>query len=229
MLDFRYYIWRGHRCDDWFLEPTLDRRLKRVGRVRQRQLRKSHLENFQYAVRGRRGPNPVPISNENDWWALGQHHGLDTPLLDWTSSPFAAAYFAFFHTGPDQTRRRALYAVNSSALEAKSREIAKSIEGPDRPPIVELVRPQSDDNPRLVNQAGLFTRAPDRVDLESWIKKHFAGIEDEYILIKITIPNKDRQMALRSLNRMNINHLTLFPDLHGASRFCNLDLDIDKY
>lgn len=229
MLDFRQYIWRGHRCDNWLLEPTLDRRLKHASGVRQRRMQKSHLENFQYAVRGRRGPNVVPISDENDWWALGQHHGLDTPLLDWTASPFAAAYFAFYEQGPDQTPLRALYAVNPQRLLNTSDEIVKAYKGDDRPPIVETVRPLSDDNPRLVNQAGLFTRAPDRVPLESWIAERFSNLANEYVMIKVTIPNRDRALALRSLNRMNINHLTLFPDLDGASKFCNLDLEIEKY
>jgi hypothetical protein len=77
MLDFRHYIWRGQRCDNWRLEPTLDRKIKHLSVTRQRRLRQQHLINFQYAVR-------VDVVNsgtsqQNDWWALGQHHGLHTP------------------------------------------------------------------------------------------------------------------------------------------------------
>jgi FRG domain-containing protein len=229
MLDFREYIWRGQRCDNWLLEPTLDRHTRRFGRIKRMRVRQDHLKNFKYAARGRRGSSP-PELTENDWWALGQHHGLDTPLLDWTSSPFAAAYFAFYGQGPSQTTRRAVYALHATSIQSKSNALRTEHEeqGKRPPPIVELVRPLSDDNPRLVNQGGLFTRAPDGVDLETWIGEHFVG-DEGYTLMKLTIPKKDRTLALRSLNRMNINHLTLFPDLYGASRFCNLDLVIDTY
>ena len=229
MLDFRHYVWRGHRCDNWLLEPTLDRYLKRHPTKWHPFLRKKHIENFKYAVRGRRGPNPSILQTENDWWALGQHHGLASPLLDWTSSPYAAAYFAFWPEGTDQTEDRAIYAVHPNSLTKKSDEIAKKYKGKGRAPIIEFVRPLADDNPRLVNQAGVFTRAPDGVGLESWIGQHFGESDIAYTLMKMTIPNRDRDLALRSLNRMNINHLTLFPDIYGAAKFCNLDLEIEKY
>lgn len=47
--------------------------------------------------------------------------------------------------------------------------------------------------------------------------------------MKCLIPNKDRDEALMMLNRMNLNHSTLFPDLNGASWYCNLSRTIDKY
>jgi len=74
----------------------------------------------------------------------------------------------------------------------------------------------------------MFTRAPDGMLVEDWVATAFPEDKHSYLL-KITIPTKDRLVALRTLNRMNINHLSLFPDLDGASRFANLHLIIDRY
>ena len=49
---------------------------------------------------------------------------------------------------------------------------------------------------------------------------------DESVL-RIEIPDQVRTQALRGLNRMNINHLSLFPDLSGASRATNLRTELD--
>jgi hypothetical protein len=94
---------------------------------------------------------------------------------------------------------------------------------------MEFFTPQSDENPRLINQAGLFSRAPDRMTIEEWVKQSFLKEEKRSVAVKIMIPDDCRRAALRSLNRMNINHLTLFPDLYGAAAFCNMSVEIDGY
>jgi hypothetical protein len=250
MLDLREYIWRGQRCDNWTLDSTLDRILQRsrIPEKDRRLFRAEHLRQFRLAVRGRRGSNPPAVTDDNGWWALGQHHGLCTPLLDWTKSPFVAAYFAFIGTGQDQTEARAIYALHVPSVEFISQKLQAEEEREireahpitqtseiswrdfQRPrPEIEFIAPPSDENQRLVNQSGLFTRAPDGMNVEDWVRARFKGASTDQIIRRLLIPNVDRADCLKVLNRMNINHLTLFPDLYGASRFCNLYAEIEKY
>ena len=74
----------------------------------------------------------------------------------------------------------------------------------------------------------MFTRSPDNISVEEWVNEHFIGY-NRVVLLKMTFPNKEREFVLQSLNRMNINHLSLFPDLYGASQYSNLELQIAKY
>lgn len=229
MLDARSYIWRGQAAAKWPLESTLDRLLRRIGKLNDPRIRDNHLKNFKYSARGRRGPNPALINSDNDWWALGQHYGLATPLLDWSTSPFVAAYFAYVAEDNDQDARRAVYALGRYSVTAKSEDVNSKWLKQGRAPIIEFVEPLSDENTRLVNQGGLFTRAPDAVTIEDWIRQHFRGDNQVCRLLKVTFPSKDRPVALQTLNRMNINHLSLFPDLYGASKFANVALLIENY
>ena len=229
MLDYSYFVWRGQSDLNWLLRPSLDRVLEKTGKLFDNKIRKLHLEKFKYATRGRRGTNPPLISNENDWWALGQHNGLVTPLLDWTTSPFVAAYFAFIEEFKDDVEYCAVFGIQKSAIISKSKQINKLFKGEGRPPIIEFIEPLSDENPRLVNQGGLFTRSPDGQDIESWISTYYKKPYNYIRIVKILIPTSDRLVCLRSLNRMNINNLSLFPDLFGASQYSNNNLIIENY
>lgn len=231
MLEYTNYVYRGHGLSKWKLEPTLDRVVKSPTSDK----REEHLEKFKLETRGRRGSNPPLLENENDWWALGQHHGLITPLLDWTESPFVALYFAAMSAYKEKSSTMSVFSLFQMGVMVANDIIKEQDEIENinhQKPTVKIVRPQSDENNRLVNQRGLFTRGPNNMDIETWIKKFTPLYEEQTtteFLLKINIPTAGIVDCLRYLNRMNINHSTLFPDLTGASEFTNKHLTTNKY
>lgn len=253
LLDTDQVIYRGQRDSNWNLDSCLDRRLLKFPKERHPSIRTQHLKDFKLAVRGRRGHPPCEIVDDDDWWALGQHHGLPTPLLDWTESPYVALFFAFEKTDSPEVKFRSVYALQADLVDLRTgyieaRHRLDNIGKPsmlehlisgkqkepvggfreDVPPTVPIIRPMTDENARLTSQRGLFTRLPDGITLEYWVKSNF-GIESEPILIEFRIPNIEPDNCLRNLNRMNINRLSLFPDIDGAAAYCNTKLMIDKY
>lgn len=230
MLDYSHYIWRGQRDSSWKLESSLDRFLRSKLPNLRNAAAISHLNDFKMAARGRRGANPAPIESDNEWWALGQHHGLATPLLDWTESAFVALYFAFEKQTKPESGKRAVWALNGGFSQKNAVIIAahNAAKAQGSPPILEYIRPHQNDNARLVSQAGLFTKAPLGQTVDGWVDYHHQG-ERQAPLIKLVFPDKERAECLRTLAKMNINHVTLFPDLYGAGQHCNKKLQIDKY
>ncbi|NOU47197.1 MAG: FRG domain-containing protein [Bacteroidales bacterium] len=229
ILDYRQYIWRGQGDSSWIIESTLDRSLRLKGKIGDIKLIDAHLKRFKYAARGRRGSNPPGLENDNDWWALGQHNGLLTPLLDWTKSPFVSAFFAFASSEKSSTNRRLITGISRGSIESKSKEIIKAHTSSSPPSIIDFFEPLSDENARLVNQGGLFTRSPAGMDIESWVRNNFGKDEKKVKMYKMLLPDDEREMILKSLNRMNINYSSLFPDLFGASKFVNMDMEITNY
>jgi hypothetical protein len=223
-------IFRGQKRFDWSLAPSLAR-IPTSGII-DRPLAESQLEYFRRAVRGRLNDNSLVQSDEEDeLWAVGQHHGLMTPLLDWTHSPYVALFFAFSVEDSEEEKEnpyRAVYVLNKTF-----------IADDDLCPDIRMVEPRKDDHGRLVNQAGLFTFSPydstienalaDTIgseefpdnDLKAASEEEEAGIIARYIC-KIYIKNEDREGCMRHLKRMNVHHASLFPDLIGASEYCNL-------
>ena len=213
----RNYVFRGQRNTEWKLEPTLNRTLKFHTEDNFEKYKKLQIENFKKSIRGRTTFYKDIIGDDREVWAIGQHHFLNTPLLDFTESPYVAAYFAFSDE-KSETDYRIIYGISQKNISEKLSDD------------LELFTPVSDFNNRLISQSGLFVNFKTKKDLESLIVEKYREERDRKIkLFKIKIPTTEREKCLKSLNRMNINHNTLFPDLYGAAIYCNIGLKIENY
>jgi len=154
-------------------------------------------------------------------------------LLDWTESPFVALYFAFEEPNEARIGPRAIFALSRPLVESRCEDIAKKqqADSPARPDILEFITPETDENARLVSQGGLFTRGTTGVEIEKWVETYFKRSSANRALVKIVVPEKngDRFEILRTLNRMNINHRSLFPDVEGSAKFCNMRFSVPGY
>lgn len=234
------YVFRGHTKDDWKLEPTITRLLNDESLFDRTMLHsrritiERHYDQFKSAILGRRGVNP-PKLDQMEVWALGQHHGLATPLLDWTRSPYVATFFAFRkhrETGAAKEKaKRAIWVLETHAFEITSKNFQRLLDedgdlkknrfGEPRG-IIELVISDNDENQRLVTQSGVFTYVPVGSSIEQWAEKNTGNTW----LTKIVIPDNERNTILRGLDQMNINDATLFPDVTGAAQYCNYMLEV---
>jgi hypothetical protein len=99
----------------------------------------------------------------------------------------------------------------------------------DDVPTLDYFDPMSSEHTRLISQRGLFTITKNGEAIEEIVRKNWKEGTEPWI-VKILIPNDNRAKDnraefLRALNLMDINHMTLFPEIYGAAKFCNIGIE----
>ena len=197
----------------------------------------------------RRHPEVHQLGIEPDddlgWFAVMQHYGAPSRLLDWTYSPFIAAYFAFdalFTAAPRANRdptRAAVWAFNATWLESslhaqfsredwalyqdnRNRESFAKLYV-DRVPsgcFVSAATPLRMDE-RLSIQQGVFLCPGDvsRTWLDNLLAVGFTGDRSQvrsFVMARHIMPD-----AFAGLLQMNVTGRSLFPGLDGYARSMN--------
>jgi len=198
------YLFRGVRSSEWRLVPSFDRLFSHVHA-------KERLAKFSTMMAAFRkeceAHDVVPsvLTSETMLMALGQHSGLPTRLLDWSDSPYIAAFFAYCDAiaSSEEEEMVAVWVLHLEN-EVWSEELG-----------VQILTVPSIANLRMRNQGGKFTlsRTP-FVSLEDHVE---SSQTSEVALTQITLPAWEAGRALADLDIMGINYSRLFPDLGGAA------------
>jgi FRG domain len=155
---------------------------------------------------------PVPTPNRLDLLVIAQHFGLRTRLLDWTSNPLAALWFACSAPTDSDAFVYALEADKVLASEVYDKD-------PFTVSNTRVFQPRLN-NPRIIAQHGWFT-----LHCYSEKSQMFVPLETNRdtkgSLTEFKIPGGKKSEILSALDRHGVSSRTLFPDLTGLSQHIN--------
>lgn len=229
------WIFRGQRNSAWLLETTLERLIRRLnGNLKEHasivegSLLREFIRRFHHYS------DYVPRENDElEWFALMQHHGAPTRLLDWTMSIYVASYFALEQAESEC----AVWAIDQNWLHDRCRKhgVQGLIKAPDesKPRIERILtekyrsfdelfggpkRSVAPANPfrlnqRLTVQKGLFL-CPGDIST-SFMSNLFNFAPDHKCVQKIVLPKRLHAEFIERLSYMNVDRATLFPGLDG--------------
>jgi len=208
VADCNLTLYRGQADAKWILEPKISRK------PRYKDMLKTEAEILKEFTRLGRSMIPLDVlSNRWDLLAFAQHHGLKTRLLDWTTNPLIALWFAFIEPITVKTRTVWFIFLNEN-------DIADNTQGsPFEQPRTLAYKPNHVTQ-RITAQNGWFINHKFNTDKGRASRlEYVAGFKQK--IYRIDISDKNRSDILEGLNKFGINHASVFPDLGGLTNYLN--------
>lgn len=215
-------IYRGQRSASWGLisslhRTTLIRSIQDVNQYATFVLPKVHEAIEAWTGRSWNLESQLGLA---EFLAFLQHNGFPTPLLDWTESPYIAAYFAFEgvnHFRP-QAEDVAIFAFNQRAWSLAFRQV---YDFADLSQHVSILRPRQVGNHKLALQQGCFTYT-NVPNIEEHIRCNESA--DRKFITKYEIDVRERPRVIRELSLMGISAIQLMPSVEAVCKKAVEDL-----
>lgn len=147
------------------------------------------------------------------FWNLIQHHGYPTPLLDWSYSPFVAAFFAYRNKALDDEKAPhvRIYMFDRKSWCEDYPQLGKIAPAM---PHFSILEPLALENTRLVPQQALSS-VTNIDDVETYLRAREQD-KGKLYLAAFDLPATEMNSALSELIMMGISAGSLFPGLDGA-------------
>lgn len=194
------FLFRGQGDANYHLQSSFDRAFRSLPlpvRLRKYEsIRGKFLELYQ-----RRFKEDV---SEQTVLSKAQHYGLPTRLLDWSSNPFVAAYFAYNKAAiQNQTSGR----VAIWAIDRKNPLVYGDLG---------LTVFEAESNDRSEAQRGFFSHLTGPFEtLEDYAGKSVE--QEDPLLTRFTLPVSEATTAFSYLSAVGFNAYSLFPDVQGLT------------
>ena len=166
-----------------------------------------------------------PLQN-GAFWNLIQHHGYPTPLLDWSHSPFVAAFFAFKSVSK---RNKVVGKSRIFMFDRKSwcHDFNQLQKVAIARPHFSILEALAIENDRAIPQQSLSS-ITNIDDIEGYIMQKENESKKSYLTV-IDLPHSERDEVLRELGMMGITSASLFPGLDGACEEAKNKFFVSQY